>query len=348
MGGAERFALRLLRHAAVAGGYLVHVVCPLNSVLAEQCRAAGIEPVGRDFPNLAPWRLPRQLPAVARTRRLLIEAREDGGIVVANTSRTQAYAVAAAAFVLHPPAIVHIAHEQDTAHRLSARLALPRQGSLLAVGANATTAYRAALPSVEVDQVNNFLTSDEVTRLRAGPHPSHHGVVIGLIARMIPEKGVLELVDELAAVDTAWTALLVATAPEDRAYEAEVRMRVGALGLDQRVRLMGQVQDIPGLLHGVDVVVVPSTGTEGQPSVILEALAAGVGVVVREPLYSADYEGLPVFAYKDANDLRPALAAAMGSPPAATAVLLKRFGADQALVGLQRAAQRAITRQDRQ
>ena len=346
MGGAEQFAVRLARHAALAGGYAVRVVCPSQSELAKRCHAAGIETTGGEFPGLAPRLLAQQLPAVARTRRLLSEVGEQA-IVVANTSRTQAYVVAAATTVRRPPAIVHIAHEQDTAGRLTARLALARLGALVAVGANAAAAYRLAIPSVEVDQVNNFLTSGEITRLRNGPAPRHAGTVIGVIARMIPEKGILEFLHELAAANTSWANLLVAATPEDTDYEANVREQLDALGFDRRIQLLGHVKDVSGLLHAVDVLVVPSIGSEGQPTVILESLAAGVAVVVRRPLYSSDFEGLPVFSYSDAGDLATALNAAVNSPPASTAVLQQRFGPEQVLEGLERAAQRAISSRSR-
>jgi glycosyltransferase involved in cell wall biosynthesis len=342
LGGAERFALRLVRHAELRGGYTVRVVCPSGSRLAERCRALGIETIDGDFPELTPWRLLRQLPALAHTRKLLIEAGAHG-VVVANTSRTQAYAVAAATTIRRPPPIVHIAHEQDTARRLTARFALRRQGALIAVGANAAAAYRLAMPAVEVGQVNNFLTPEEMTRLRDEVRPAHTGVSLGLIARMIPEKGIVELLAELAAAKAGWATLLVAASSEDPAYEAQVQARVGALGLGQRVVLMGHLDDVSKLLYAVDVVVVPSTGSEGQPTVILEALAAGRAVVLRRPLYSRDYDGLPVFAYTDASDLPVALDRAAGSSPASMTELRERFGPAQALAALERAALRATS-----
>jgi glycosyltransferase involved in cell wall biosynthesis len=339
MGGAEQFALRLAGHARLEGGYRVCMVCPAGSGLAQRSAAAGLEVVDAEFPDLAPWFLARQLQAVARTRKLLIEAGQLA-IVVAVSARAQAYTVAAATLLRHPPAIVHVALEQDTARRLTARFALPRQGAVIAVGANAAAAYRVALPSTEVDQVNNFLMPEEMARLRAGPRSSHAGLAIGLIARMIPEKGVLELLDELAASGSDGATLLVAGPAEDQDYEREVRARVSALGLDGRVRLMGRIDDIRSLLKAVDVVAVPSTGWEGQPTVILEALAAGVAVVVRRPLDSSDFEGLPVFGYTDATDFGAALEAAAASSPAPMEALLDRFGPDQALGELERAAAR--------
>ena len=48
---------------------------------------------------------------------------------------------------------------------------------------------------------------------------------------------------------------------------------------------------MPGFLGSIDALVVPSVGKEAQPTAIIEALAYGVPVVVRDPLYSPDFDG---------------------------------------------------------
>jgi glycosyltransferase involved in cell wall biosynthesis len=99
--------------------------------------------------------------------------------------------------------------------------------------------------------------------------------------------------------------------------------------------LLGPVSDTAGFLEPADLLIVPSTGNEGQPTVILEALAAGRPVIVRSQLYTEDYEGLAVRAYETVDELRQAIL----SPPDATAshaVLRERFGAQQAVAALER------------
>ena len=60
---------------------------------------------------------------------------------------------------------------------------------------------------------------------------------------------------------------------------------------------------MPGFLGSIDTLIVPSTGKEAQPTAIIEALAYGVPVVVRAPLYSPDFDGLPVTPYGSAGEL---------------------------------------------
>ena len=120
---------------------------------------------------------------------------------------------------------------------------------------------------------------------------------------------------------------------QDPVYVEEVEDAIASAGLANRVRLLGHTDDVPGFLAAVDVLVVPSSGTEGQPTAILEALACGRPVVVRRPVWSRDFEGLPVVAY----DRREELAAALQRLPAAAAQhdeLRRRFGPEQVLAAL--------------
>src|SRR5262249_31450793 len=149
-----------------------------------------------------------------------------------------------------------------------------------------------------------------------------------------PEKGLLELVAELAANRDAWSAATVVASSQDVAYEERVRDAAANVdGIDVRT----DVTDVAPLLGEADVLVMPSTGNEGQPTVIIEAVGAGLAVVVRRPMFSADYERLPVSAYDDAGNLGAALEA-RPREPADLKALAARFGPQQALAGIEAAA----------
>jgi glycosyltransferase involved in cell wall biosynthesis len=302
MGGGQFFALRLARAAGAAT-----LVCPARSELATRARAAGIEVTDLSFPD--PWRLPRMVSAARRLRRLVGD-----GLVVAGSARCQAVAVIAGL----DRSLVHLMHERDSAERISVRLVQKRRGRVVALGSVAAGAYGAVA-------MRNFLLDEDFARFAAVP-PAPGDGTLGVLARLIPEKGVLELVRELEDV-TGWKRLLVAGAAQDPSYAAAVRASAGA-----RVELLGHLDDVAGLLRGIDVVVVPSVGHEAQPTVILEALAAGRPVVVREAIHSSDYAALPVFPY---GDLQAAVAAALAAPAPDRALLRERFGVAQALAALE-------------
>ncbi len=338
MGGAELFALKLARHRRA--GLRVVVVCPPDGELARRCRADAIELRSAAMPHFASAEAVRIPAAVARLARVLRRA-PPGTALVASSAWSQAL-VAAAAPLLPGRRIVHLLHEQDTAARASARFVLDRVGAPVAIGANAARTYRGALRRADVAQVNNVLSQDELTAAAAAPRRGAArgrgpaAPVVGALGRLIAEKGVVELVDELAACRDAWSRAHLAGPAQDRDYAARVARRIADHGLAERIELRGRV-DSAEFLDGLDVLVVPSTGNEGQPGVVLEALARGVGVVVRAALYCEDYRGLPVQRYGGAAQLAAALAAPP-SQPAPLDELARRFGVDQALDGLLAAA----------
>ena len=329
LGGAELFALRLARFATDSTGISVAIACPPGSALAARSVAAGLDTLAVRYPPLGPTGIPLWPGAVLRVRRLLADLGPEG-IAVANTARAQAYAFAAIPLIAkwRRPALVHVLHEQETLARRSGRFALRRAGSLVPIGANVAAACSSALPGVPVWKANNFVEVPE-----RGPgerrRDGRRAPVLGILARLIPEKGVLELVDELAEVP-AWERALVAGGAQNGAYAERIRMRIGALGLDGRISLLGHVDNVPDFLSGVDVLVVPSTGNEAQPTAVLEALAYGLPCVVRRPIWSADFDGLPVIPYDGAGELSERLGGLPAEPPPAAEVR-RRFGPEQAL-----------------
>jgi glycosyltransferase involved in cell wall biosynthesis len=335
-GGADRFVLKLARHA-LATGLPVRIVCEPDSELARRAEPMGIEVVAARYHGFRPPPLLRA-PGTLRALHRLLRAPSPGVAVVASGPRPQAYG----AWSRPGARLVHLAHEQDTALRRSARLVLPRTGTVVAVGSNSARAYEAAL-GMPVRAVNNILDAEELAEgadsrmhepRRDGSPPR-----LGALVRLIPEKGVVELVDELAAWPGSWMQLRVGALPQDTAYARAVEERIAARGLEERIQLVGPVSDVPGFLDEVDVLVVPSIGHEGQPTTILEALAHGRGVILRRSIWSEDYAGLPVSAYDDERDFGPALDGL--SPEAAPlAELERRFGPAQALDGVLEAAVR--------
>lgn len=309
MGGGQHFALRLARSLIRSRGQdSVRILCPQDTALAGRAKAVGVRVEHLPFP---PPTAPLALLRSARRLRRLLRGRDP--LVVAGAARCQAVAVAAG----EDARLVHLMHERDSAARVTVRL-LHKRGRVVAVGATASATYGART-------IRNFLLDEEFDQLaRTARCP--HEEVLGVLARLIPEKGVAELVSELRSVGS-WSRLLVGGGPQDHAYEARVRQAA-----DERTELLGHVDDVPAFLGRIDVLVVPSVGNEAQPTVIIEALAAGRPVVVREAIQSPDYEGLPVFEY---GNLRRAFDRAYAAPAPDAAVVRARFGAAQALDGLE-------------
>ena len=101
--------------------------------------------------------------------------------------------------------------------------------------------------------------------------------VIGCVARLVWFKGLDTLVDALPAVLRVCPDVQVAVAG-DGPLRAELAARAAALGVADRLHLLGERNDVPQLLRGFDLFVLPSV-SEGMPLTILEAMGAGLPVV---------------------------------------------------------------------
>ena len=125
------------------------------------------------------------------------------------------------------------------------------------------------------------------------PHqPLQHGQqhTIGYLARLAPEKGLHHLVDAFLELksrsDTQHIHLKIAgwLAPEHQAYAQQQFERLKAAGYEDHFEYLGAVEREAKLefLKNIDVFSVPTQFKEPKGLYVLEALAAGVPVVVHQ------------------------------------------------------------------
>ena len=144
---------------------------------------------------------------------------------------------------------------------------------------------------------------------RIGSSPQH---LFGIIAELHKNKGVDILVEAMAAVPTAHLAII--GEGEDRAL---LKTLIEKRGLQDRVHLLGFIEDAARFLKAFDVFVLPSR-KEGLPYAILEAGWAEVPVVAATvggipEIIDDQISGVLVPAY-DAQALAKALHELMQSP----------------------------------
>jgi glycosyltransferase involved in cell wall biosynthesis len=103
------------------------------------------------------------------------------------------------------------------------------------------------------------------------------GPLIGVVARLQPEKGVANFLQAATRVSRIFPEagfLVVGDGP----LREELLSLAERLGISKRVRFLGYRTDSRALMGLMDVLVVPSL-TEGSPLIVLEAMAAGIPVV---------------------------------------------------------------------
>jgi glycosyltransferase involved in cell wall biosynthesis len=107
------------------------------------------------------------------------------------------------------------------------------------------------------------------------------GMLVGYVGRLVPQKGVSDLVEAMAGLPPSVHLLMVGRG----ALEPHLRQRAEELGLSQRIEFAGHVpsSDVPDLLRHLDVLVLPSRTTptwkEQFGRVLVEAMACGVPVL---------------------------------------------------------------------
>lgn len=105
--------------------------------------------------------------------------------------------------------------------------------------------------------------------------------LILFVGRVVPGKGIFDLISAIADLDVEARLLIAGDGPE----VDDIREEIDRKSLDN-VLLLGYRNDVPELLAGTDVLVLPSY-REGTPRVVTEAQAAGV------PVIATDIAGIP-------------------------------------------------------
>jgi glycosyltransferase involved in cell wall biosynthesis len=178
----------------------------------------------------------------------------------------------------------NLPHHPQWPLRLLARRVLSRCSGWVAGNEAAAGLLRAVdptrplivLPQLGIDAPSE--SSDTDRRAGRGPGAPLH---VGYVGRLVPEKGVADLLAALASLQRDWRATIVGDGPERRALEA----RAGELGIADRVTFEGSVPsgEVAGTMEDLDALVLPSHTTrhwaEQFGHVLLEGMAAGAVLV---------------------------------------------------------------------
>lgn len=149
----------------------------------------------------------------------------------------------------------------------------------------------ATLPGPEArDEVRREMGVDDAT------------TVIIQVGRMEPLKGQGLHLEALARLrdEPGWTAWFVGGVqrPEEQAYYDALRAQATALGVDDRIRWLGERRDVPRLLAAADVFCQPNQWSEGLSIVWIEAFLMSLPIVTMRlgtaPEFIGDIGGILV------------------------------------------------------
>ena len=131
--------------------------------------------------------------------------------------------------------------------------------------------------------LNSFKFKDPKEKRRAQYEKGNTGFTVGVISRLSPIKGHAYLIRAMAVVSRVIPKLKVLIvgepSPGKEGYKEELMLLVKRLGLSDIVQFTGWKEDIPLVLSGLDLLVLPTVIPEAFGRVIIEAQACGVPVV---------------------------------------------------------------------
>ncbi|AKT42550.1 glycosyltransferase family 4 protein [Chondromyces crocatus] len=141
------------------------------------------------------------------------------------------------------------------------------------------------VPHERVAVLHNAVDGARFTPQEKGPERARLGVPEGVKLVLyagyhLPEKGVDVLIEAMGRLDQMGRKDIHLLTVGGGPLLEPLKARAAALGLGERVRLLGWAlpKDIPGYMAACDVFCLPSR-REGCPNVVLEALASGRPVV---------------------------------------------------------------------
>jgi glycosyltransferase involved in cell wall biosynthesis len=178
----------------------------------------------------------------------------------------------------------------------------------------------AIAPGATVHRIYHGLNAD-FTRLAepGAPAPARNGAlrVLG-VGRLVPKKGFDVLVDACALLHRQGLPVEVRLVGEDGEHGDELRRRIAAHGLEERVRLDGVMsqRELYDAYRASSALCLPCRVTDngdrdGIPNVLVEAMACAV------PVVTTPVSGIPELVVDGRNGLlvppgdAPALAAAL-------------------------------------
>jgi glycosyltransferase involved in cell wall biosynthesis len=268
VGGQEKLLVEFARHADRSRFSLAFVSLTTAGVLGGELEALGWPVLPLHAPaGLRPgivWQLAR------------LFARLGADVVHTHDDRPNIYG-APAARLAGIGRVIHTRHSQGT--RLSRRQVLLTR---LAAGAtsrfvcishdSACWAARQGVPRRRLAVLHNGIDLGRFAFV--GPDPAGPAV---LVARLAPEKDVATLLHAAALVAKQRPDFRLEVAGDGPCRAGLVALR-DALGLQERVRFLGTVRDVPSLLRRARMFVLSSL-TEGVSLTLLEAMARGLPVV---------------------------------------------------------------------
>lgn len=261
-------------------GHVLEAICQPHATLASRLRAEGFVVHTTDMDG------PRNFfRSVLAIRRILKQGRFD----VLNThSRRDTVIAATAGRLARTPLIVRTRHLANRVNSLFTYTWLPHCVTTDSQFVRQQLIKKGVAP----ERIENIYTPVlkqtlvEVSTLREQLGLTSTDVIVGCVAVMRAKKGHADLLRAMAPLLAAQANLHLVFAGSGEPVFQQLRDTVLSLQLERQVHLLGQRDDIPNVMAGMDIFCLP-TRLEASGMVFLEAASA------RLPVVATAVDGVP-------------------------------------------------------
>ena len=260
-------------------GHRVTLIAPPEAPIVPASKRFGVPVVTLALAE----KRPRALFAL---RSWLARHRDDVDVLNTHSSTDSWLGALACATLPEPPPIVRTRHVSTAVrNRIGTRWLYVHGNAHIVTTGEAIRRQLARENGVPLDKMTSvptgidlarFVPADAVAaraRLGLPQRPT-----LGIVATLRDWKGHAVLFDALASDEERWrdwNVLVVGDGP----YRDRLDAQLATLRLAQRIRFVGQQDDVVPWLQAFDVFALPSWGEEGVPQAIMQAMACAVPVV---------------------------------------------------------------------
>ena len=281
--GGQEFRTLIESEGMMQRGHEVLLVAQMGSCMERLARKAGIavKPI-----HMNRWTLPNGIRAVSK----LINQFSPDIIHTHGSTDTWIAGIAARLSPRHPILIRTRHNATPISTGWMSRLLYEKLADRIITTGETIRRSMQIRNGFDQTRIISIPTGIDLRKLRNGSHGSRlredlaippGAVLVGMVGFLRFEKGALYFVDAakhlLQFAPQCWFCI-AGSGP----IEAKVRARIHALGLEQRVHLLGYRDDIPRILSAIDVLVLPTTRNEGISQVVLQAFGLEKPVVATD------------------------------------------------------------------
>jgi len=178
-----------------------------------------------------------------------------------------------------------VGDDRPTVFRMLSRDLLRLVDGVFVLSWEEAVLYARGEPTVAVQRVTNPF--DAVEYPQSAGRDAGRSTKLLFVGRLVETKGVLDAIEAISLLSCQVTLTIAGDGP----LLPQARDFALTLGLGDRVRFVGRVEDeaLRALYAASDVLVLPTYWAEGFPTVLAEAMAAGLGIVTTPVRGTRDY-----------------------------------------------------------